>query len=144
MPAITVAIADQQKSRRAACLRLLRPQRGIRVVAEGSTGLDALAATRLKPRILLFGLDLAQGRHMSVLSLIRRTSPRTKVILLTEHTPERLILEALGRGAPGYVDTAVLERFLPKVVRSVDAGEAWVPRRMVAKVVARLRGAPAA
>src|SRR5262249_15574248 len=56
MPPITVVIADQRRARRSACRRLLQPQRGIRVVAEGRSGLDALAASRLKPRILLFGL----------------------------------------------------------------------------------------
>ncbi len=53
---ITVVIADRQRARRAACLRLLEPVRGIRVVGEARSSLGAIAATQLRPRILLLDL----------------------------------------------------------------------------------------
>lgn len=65
----------------------------------------------------------------------RRRTPRTKVILLTtRQTSDALILEALHRGARGYLDAAAAPAFLAKAVRAVHAGEAWVPRRMGPKI----------
>jgi len=139
MPPITIVIADQRRARGAACLRLLEPVREVRVVGQARTGPDAIAATRLKPRILLLDLGLSRAKGRSLLPVIRRASPDTKVILLAEDASEALILDALAQGAPGYLETRSLRPFLAKAVRVVVAGEAWVPRRMVTKVVQRLR-----
>ena len=139
MPPITVVIADHRQARRAACLRLLEPIEGIKVVGQAQSGLGAIAATKLKPRILLLDLTLARGMGNSLLRLIHQRSPHTKVILLAVCTSEALIIEALSHGAPGYLDEKSLCAFLEKAVRVVDAGEAWVPRRIVAEVAARLR-----
>jgi DNA-binding NarL/FixJ family response regulator len=139
MPPITVVIADHRQARRAACLRLLAPIKGIRVVGQARSGLGAIAATKLKPRILLLDLTLARGMGTSLVPLIRQRSPRTKVILLAVCMSEALIIEALFHGVPGYLDEKSLCTFLEKAVRVVDAGEAWVPRWMVAEVAAWLR-----
>lgn len=47
-------------------------------------------------------------------------------------------MDALSHGAQGYLERKALRAFLPKAVRVVDAGEPWVPRKMVAKILARL------
>jgi DNA-binding NarL/FixJ family response regulator len=139
MSAITVLIADRDEARRAACARLLQPEKGIRVVGRAQSGLEALSATtKLKPRILLLGLNLLQRKKIALLCALRQKSPRTKVILLTHHTPETRILEALSYGARDYLEEKVLSAFLAKAVRCVDAGEAWVPRKMVARIIERL------
>jgi len=139
MSTITVIVAGHKKSGRAACLRLLQPEKGIRVVGEARSGLEAIAAgARLKTRILLFHLDLFKGKKINLLWALRQKSPRTKVILLTCRVPEKPILEALSHGARGYIQEKNFSTFLPKAVRRVDAGEAWVSRKMVAKIINRL------
>ena len=138
MPPITVVIADHKRARRAACLRLLELTRGIRVVGEAHTEMDAIAALWLRPRILLLDLTLSRDAAL-LLPLIRLRSPQTRVILFTEGASERRVLDALAYGASGYLEKKLVHAFLAKAVRQVDAGEAWVPRRMVSKVVERLR-----
>lgn len=139
MAPISVVIAGGLREL-AFCRRLLEPERGIAVVGEVPNGLDALAAVaRLRPRVLLLDFDRPRLDALVALPRIRLRSPRTKVILLrTRRTSETLILEALSRGARGYLDRAAVPTFLPKAVRAVDAGEAWVPRRMVSKILDRL------
>lgn len=139
MSPITVLIADRDEARRAACVRLLQPEKGIRVVGRAQSGLEALSATaKLKPRILLLSLNLLKGKEIAQLFVLRQKSPQTKVILLTHRAPKTRILEALSYGARGYIEEKVLSAFLPKAVRCVDAGEAWVPRKMVARIIERL------
>lgn len=69
---ITVVIADQDKTRRASCVRLLRPQKDIQVLGEARSGLEALAATQLKPQVLLLDLSLSRGRGSDLLPALRK------------------------------------------------------------------------
>ena len=136
MPSITVVIADGDKTSRALSMNTLLTEKGISVVGLARNGLEAImAAGGLKPRILLLNSNLFKGKRESLLRVLREESPRTKMILLTGRASESPILEALSNGARGYLKETAIKRFLPKAVRQVEAGEAWVPRKMVAKIV---------
>ena len=140
MPTITVQIADREEARRMACIRLLQPQEGIQVVGEARDGKEAVtAAAELKPHILLLSFNLMRGKEFTLLSTLHQKSPRTKVILLTRSSSEFRILEALSYGAAGYIDERAINTFLLKAVRLVDAGDCWVPRRIVGRIVDRIR-----
>jgi DNA-binding NarL/FixJ family response regulator len=139
MAPISVLVTARGQARHAACLSLLRPHKGIRVVGRGRGALDAISmAARLKPRILLLDFGVASSDGAAVLRLIRQRSPRTRVILLTARTSGSRALDALGRGAHGYLDQRALGAFLPEAVRAVAAGEGWVPRKLISEVVERL------
>lgn len=136
---ITVVIAERQHADRAACLRLLEAESGIRVVGEAKSGLEAITSTgHLRPRILLLDLALTRAQGSPLIPALRQKSPQTKVILLTDGASEARTLEALAHGARGYLDRALLTTFLARAVRVVDAGEAWVPRKMVTRIMDRL------
>jgi DNA-binding NarL/FixJ family response regulator len=139
MSPITVLIADHNEARRAACVRLLQAEKGIRVISQGQNGLQDLSYIgELKPCILLLSLSLLKEKETAQLFVLRQRSPLTKVILLTHRASETRILEALSYGARGCIEEKVLGIFLAKAVRCVDAGEAWVPRKMVAMIIERL------
>ncbi|HEU5250898.1 MAG TPA: response regulator [Thermoanaerobaculia bacterium] len=132
---ITVVVADEEKERRAACLRLLAPEKGIRVVAEAATAAETLDAARLAPRILLLDARLARGRGLVLLPIFRRSSPETKIIVLTGQSTTAALLETLSSGAHGYLNRKLLRAFLPKAVRKVDQGEPWVSRRLLPRII---------
>ena len=139
MPVISIVIAERGKAGRAASRRLLAPEKNIRVVGEARSGLDAvIAAERLKPSIMLLDLGLVDGDSTPLLPVIRRKSPRTRVLLLSDSVPDSMTLDGLSHGARGYLDKATLSTYLSRAVRAVNAGEAWVPRKMVAKIIDRL------
>ncbi len=139
MSPITVLISDHDGARRAACVRLLHTEKGIRIVSQAHRGpADLSNVAKLKPGILLLSLNLLEEKKIADIFSFRQISPRTKVILLTRRAPETRIIEALSYGARGYIEEKALEPFLAKAVRCVDAGEAWVPRKMVAKIIERL------
>jgi DNA-binding NarL/FixJ family response regulator len=120
---------------------MLQPETGIRVVGEARSGLEAINCTgQLRPRIVLLDLALARVAGSSLIPALRQKSPQTKVILLTDRASEARTLEALAHGARGYLDRSMVSKFLARAVRVVDAGEAWVPRRMVGKIMDRLAG----
>ncbi|PYQ64894.1 MAG: hypothetical protein DMF54_12585 [Acidobacteria bacterium] len=138
MSQITVVVADEEKERRAACLRLLESEKGIRVVAEASTTAETLGSARFAPRILLLDSKLAMGRGLVLLPVFLRSSPDTKVIVLTGQSSGAALLDALSHGAHGYLNRRRLRAFLPKAVRKVAQGEAWVPRKVLPRIIERL------
>ena len=138
MPPISVVITERRKAGRTACRSLLEPEKGIRVVGEAHSGLETVSAVeRLKPRVLVLDAALFKDAS-SLLPLIRQKSPGTHVLLLTDRAPEARTLDTLSHGARGYLEKATLGVYLPRAVRVVAAGQAWVPRQMVARIMDRL------
>jgi DNA-binding NarL/FixJ family response regulator len=88
--------------------------------------------------VLLFDLKLAEGNGVLPLLIIRARSPQTKVILLVGRTTDAQILGAISHGARGYLAPKLLRRFLVKAIRAVHAGETWVSRAMVGKIIDQL------
>jgi DNA-binding NarL/FixJ family response regulator len=139
MPPITVLVADQDQASRTRCLRLLRPEKDILVVGEVRSAIEAIqAGNSLRPRILLLALSLLRDNGGSLLAVLRKNSPKTSIVLLTDRASEARILEAISHGARGYLEQKVLPDFLTKAVRVVAEGEAWVPRAMVRRIIDRL------
>ncbi len=139
MAFITVVVAAEPRHQ-ALCRRSLERESGIAVAAEAPPGAGALAlAARLRPDVLLLDFTRARLDVLARLPGIRHRAAGTRVLLLTApRTAETLILEALNRGARGYLDDAAIPALLGRAVRALHAGEAWVPRRMVSKLLDRL------
>jgi DNA-binding NarL/FixJ family response regulator len=135
MSPITVVVADPEKERRAAYLRRLALEPGIRVVAETSTAAETLGTARHAPRILILDSSLAQGRGMALLHLFRRSSPDTRILVLTGQTSRAALLDAIAHGAHGCLNRRQIRAFLPKAVRKMDQGEPWVSRKMVPGII---------
>lgn len=135
MSAISVVIADQQKSLRTTYMKQLRLESGIAVIGEAGTGAEVVRSLKLKPHVLLLDWDISMIDGMSILPLVRRQSPDTKVILLGERTTRRRLLTALAVGAKGYLKRTGTRLFLSKAVRAVEEGEVWVPRTIVASIL---------
>ena len=139
MPSVTILIADSEKASRAAAARAIQSLRGMRVVGEARTGLEAVSLTgRLKPRVVLLDLNLSSEFGASLISVLRRKSSRTRVILLVGRASETRMIEALSHGAVGCVAKKDMSRFLPEALEAVASGEAWMSRKLIPKIMDRL------
>jgi len=135
---ITVVIADSKKQDRLRCHAALQTEDGIQVIGEAASRREVLAAMKGKPRILLLDFKLSHVQPDSLVSTVRRESPQTRVVLMTDRATESRIVDALSQGARGYLWKDMIAPHLPRTVRVVDAGEAWIPRMMVALLLDRL------
>lgn len=139
IPVVNILIADRDRATRAAATRVIQSLRGMRIVGEAKSGLEAVSATaRLKPRVVLLDLKLSSEFGATLVSVLRRKSARTRVILLVGRAPEAKILEALSHGAVGCVTKKDLARFLPEALVAVSSGEAWMSRKLIPKIMDRL------
>jgi DNA-binding NarL/FixJ family response regulator len=139
LPVVNILIADPERASRNAATRVIQSLRGMRIVGEAHTGHEAVLATaRLKPRVVLLDLQLSSEFGASLISVLRRRSARSRVILLVGRASEDRIVEALSHGAVGCVTKKEIPLFLSKALEAVASGEAWMSRKLVPKIVDRL------
>jgi len=140
MRRITVVVADTDSRARAMCENVLRHERHIAIVAEVERHDDALAAVlEFTPRILLCGQHFAAQGGYSLLETLRERSPSTRVLLWTNGAfDKKNLITALMKGAAGFVERNDFPAQLPQAIRSIDAGEAWVSRKMLGAIRERL------
>jgi len=157
MQIITVAIADEDAERRAKFENSLQGEEGIMVLknattSEGEMTIDRRLNTRtsisaidnvvarirrLNPRILLANLKQCTDADCAMLVSLRRECPETLVVLLADESvqQEDRVMQALASGARGYLSPEADSRYLSKAVHVIDRGEAWVPRKMLGKIM---------
>lgn len=120
----------------------------VELVGEAATAAEALAlAPVLKPDILLLDIDLP---GMNGVQLVQELSPRlpmTRIVMLTVSTAERDLIEAVGRGAAGYLTKDLSPEALLRTLRGTARGELAMSRRFAARalrhfVEAARRGRP--
>jgi DNA-binding NarL/FixJ family response regulator len=138
LPPITVVVGDTDKRRLGTCVRLLRAARGITVVATASAVRDTIGTVVHQPDLLLLDLKMTRADDAATIPLVRTKSPHTQIILLTGRASDGQVLTAISQGARGYLDAKLLRPFLVKAVRAVAAGESWVSRAMVGKLIDQL------
>lgn len=122
-----VLLVDDHTLVRAGLRVLVNGFAGFRVVAEAEDGREAVRLARqIKPEIALLDIAMPRLNGLDAAALIARESPDTQVIILSMHTAENYVLEALRVGAVGYVvkDAAVDE--LERALRAVRRGERWL------------------
>lgn len=138
MQAITVAIADDDEIRRARYEHFLQGAPGIRVLTDVTARTGDISKIReLNPRVLLVSLKQCSDADYAMLNSLRRECPEMGVILLTDEASphDDLIIQALAKGARGYLNLEAGSAHISKAVRVIERGEAWVPRKMLKKVM---------
>jgi DNA-binding NarL/FixJ family response regulator len=100
----TIILADDHSILRAGLRSILNSQPNMEVIAEADNGKDALqAAITLKPDLLLTDLSMPKTNGTECVRELKKRCPEVNVIVLTMHSGEDHIREALNAGANGYV-----------------------------------------
>ena len=124
---IKVLIADDHAVLRAGLRLLLTGQNEFEVVAEASTGSEALSlAEKLQPELILLDLNMPGLGGMDVLPAMRKMVPSAKILILTMHDDPQYLRQALKHGASGYVLKKAADAELISAIRAVLRGEMYV------------------
>jgi two-component system response regulator NreC len=85
-------------------LKTILAREGLEIAGEASNGSEAVSrAMDLQPDLVVMDISMPVMTGIEAAAQIRRALPAAKVILLTVHTENRYILEALKSGIRGYV-----------------------------------------
>jgi len=117
---LQILIADDHSVVRAGLRTLLESRSGWAVCAEAVDGRDAVEkATKLKPdvAVLDIGMPLLNGVEAS--RRIKKSSPKTEILILTMHESDDLVQQVVEAGARGYILKDDADRILLAAVDAV-------------------------
>jgi len=102
---------------------LIGKQADMELIAEGSTGLEAIEQFRIhRPDVTLMDLQMPEMSGIDALSAIRGEFPEARVIVLTSYAGDVQVSRALKSGARDYLLKDMLRKELLDTIRAVHAG----------------------
>jgi DNA-binding NarL/FixJ family response regulator len=142
---IRVLLADDHALVRAGIRSLLGSMVDVKVVAEASSGEEALElAARDLPDVVLMDIAMKGITGLEAAARLRERHPSVRVVILSMHSGEEYVLQALRAGAVGYLLKDAATGELELALRSVIRGESWlspaVSRQVVEGYVQRVGG----
>jgi DNA-binding NarL/FixJ family response regulator len=93
------------------------------------------AVEKTKPSVILLEYGLRKAETDDYIKLLLNVSTESKVVVIADELNEEDIFACLIAGARGYQNINGLSEYAVKMIKVVDAGEAWITRRMVAKLL---------
>jgi DNA-binding NarL/FixJ family response regulator len=121
---ISVLLVDDHNLVRQGFRRILEDEPDMQVVGEAGDGDDAIKlATKLKPRVIVMDCALPKTTGLAAARKILSVLPDTAVLMLSMHSEETWVRQALDAGARGYLLKSAMELELPEAVRKVAVGE---------------------
>jgi two-component system response regulator NreC len=123
----TVVIADDHEVVRHGLRALLRSEADIRIVGEAGDGLQAIREVeKLRPDVFVVDIAMPGMNGIEVTRQISRVAPRTRTIILSMHSAESYVADALRSGAAGYVLKDSRSSELMEAIRHVLAGRRYL------------------
>jgi two-component system response regulator NreC len=110
------------------------------VVGTASNAEDALKQVeRTNPDVVLMDIEMKGIDGIQTTSVIKERWPNIEVIVLTMHTDEQYLLEAIEAGAKGYVLKDFPSSFLLEAIRAVAEGESLFDPASSNKILKQFR-----
>src|SRR5277367_4913472 len=132
---IRVVLADDHPLLRQGVAALLADQPDIRLLAEASTGREAIELFRThRPDLALMDLQMPDMNGIDAIIAIRSEFPEARFIVLTTYTGDVQIVRALRAGARAYLLKSLLHRELLDTIRAVHAGQKRIPPEIAAEL----------
>lgn len=121
---ISVLLVDDHSLVRLGFRRILEDAPDLKVVGEATDGDEAVRlAQELRPRVIVMDCALPGVSGLVATRRILEKLPDTAVLMLSMHSEDTLVKQALQAGARGYILKSAVDMELVTAVRNVAAGQ---------------------
>jgi DNA-binding NarL/FixJ family response regulator len=121
---LRVLLVDDHALVRRGFRRMLEDEPTFEVVGEASDGLEAVeAAERLGPDVIVMDCALPQINGIEASRRVLAKRPETAILMLSMHSEDTLIRQALEAGAKGYVLKNAMDLDLVSAIKKVAEGK---------------------
>ncbi len=132
-------LADDHRVLRAGLRVLLESEEDMHVVAEASTGEDAVRlANQFLPDVIVMDLGMPGISGMEAIRQIRESLPQIRIVVLSMHSGREVVMQALEAGSDGYVPKSAAHMNLLQAIRTVHAGQRFLDPSAATIVVDKL------
>jgi len=126
MKRITVLLADDHPLVRVGFRTLLKHERDIEVVGEAETGRQAVQLTRkLRPAVVVMDIAMPLLNGLEATRQIRREFPDSRVLILSAHSDDAYVEQAIVLGAAGFFLKQTSSDNLATAIREVHKGNTF-------------------
>lgn len=127
MQRIRVLVADDHTIMRDGICALLALASDIEVVGEAATGKEALEKVKeLAPDVVLMDVAMPIMSGLEATRRMRKESPGTKVLVLTQYSDREYVLPILEAGACGFICKTAPSSEIAAGIRSAYRGESFL------------------
>ena len=139
MSSVRVLVVDDYEPFRRFVRSTLKRRPALQVIAEASEGSEAAQkAEELRPDLILLDVGLPILNGIDVARRIRKLSPESKSIFVSQESSADVVLEAFSSGAVGYVVKIDAGSELLAAVDAALRGRRFVSAKLVEHVPAEL------
>lgn len=118
---------------------MLRKRSGLQIVGETADGLEAVQkAEELQPDLVVLDIGLPSLNGIEAARRIRKLSPESKILFVSQESSGDVVQEALALGALGYVVKTHAGSELLAAVEAVCQGRPFVSAGLAGHVPAEL------
>lgn len=140
---IRVMLVDDHAIVREGLRAMLALSPDIEVVGEAGDGREALdRAKATAPDIVIMDVSMPGMDGLEATKRLAKEYAEAKVLVLSQHDNDRYVLPILQAGASGYVLKRSIGAELVAAIRTVHAGECYLPPRIAQTVLQYFRNRP--
>jgi two-component system, NarL family, response regulator NreC len=124
---VNIFLADDHDIVRRGLQAILAAESDFKVVGQASDGLAAIEKVQaLQPDILVLDIMMGGVNGLEVTRQLSKKCPKTGIVILSMHSNEAYVLEALRSGAKAYILKDNATEDLVRAIREVAAGRRYL------------------
>ena len=148
MKIIRLMLVDDHEVVRTGLKSFLEAQEGLYVVAEASSGTDALAkAPQAKPDVIVMDITMPNMDGLEATRRLKGIVPNAHILALTVHEDKQYFFEMLKMGASGYITKQAAADELVSAIHTIVQNQVYLQptlARWLLEDYRRLSGLPSA
>src|SRR5260370_11626743 len=118
---VRILVEDEHRIVRHGLRTLLGGRPEWEIIDEAEDGIEAVEkADRLKPDVVVLDVSMPRMDGLEACRRIRKSVPRSEVLIVTQHDSPQMMREALGAGARGYIVNSDAARDLLAALQAVS------------------------